>query len=200
MNNSNICPIIISNPGNVSNKISDSIEHYTQETKNHILKYLPIAIVKARKSPDRKVKKIINYILNNEDLFNNIMTSIMMADFTHDKTKSSLKYWRSKNCLWTLNRTIYKNKIRPVSFGERTEDSDNEEVILNETPLDQVLAKEQFLIQAAKLEELSEREKLILSAYYDENLNEKEISERFDLCQQRISQILTSIKKKINYE
>lgn len=200
MNNSNICPIIVSNPGNVFNKISDSLEHYTKETKNHILKYLPIAIVKSRKGPDRKVKKIINYILNNEDLFNNIMTSIMMADFTHDKTKSSLKYWRSKNCLWTLNRTIYKNKIRPLPFSGKTEDSNNEEVILNETPLDQVLAKEQFLIQAAKLEELSEREKLILSAYYDENLNEREISEKFNLSQQRISQIISGIKKKINYE
>lgn len=202
MNNSNICPIIVSNPGNVKNEIPNSLEHYKRETTQHILKYLPIAIVKSRKTGDKKVKKIISYIMTNDDLFNNIMTSIMMADFTHDKSKSSLKYWRSKNCLWTLNKTIYKNKNRPQSFIDSLDNERNEISDLSQksTPLDEVLSKEDFMLKAARIEELSVRDKQIIKMYYEDNLNEGEIGKKFGCTQQRISKIIIRIKKKINYE
>lgn len=210
MNNSNICPIIYSNPNNVSNKINPSLDFYKKESTNHVLKHLPIAITASRKSGNRKIKKVISYILKNEDLFSNIMTSIMLADMTHDKSKSSLNYWRSKNCLWTLNRTIYKNKNRPLSLSnDDVEDRSSRGsiggindtlAVLYETPVDEVLMKEEFLLQAKRIEELSEREKGILTAYYDNNLNEKEIGKKFGITQQRVSKIIIGIKKKINYE
>ncbi len=129
----------------------------------------------------------------------------MLADMTHDKSKSSLNYWRSKNCLWTLNRTIYKNKNRPLSLFQDAGESNNADnmdldAAHKETPLDEILLKEEFLLQAKKIEELSEREQNILTAYYDDNLNEKEIGEKFGITQQRISKIIIGIKKKINYE
>jgi RNA polymerase sigma factor for flagellar operon FliA len=48
------------------------------------------------------------------------------------------------------------------------------------------------------IEELPEREKLVMSLYYDEELTLKEIGAVMSISESRVSQILTSVAKKLN--
>lgn len=209
MNNSNICPIIFSNKGGTQNKLDHSLEYYEKETIEHVKKYLPIAIINNRKNlKDTKLKKIIQYILTNEDMLSNITTAIMLADFTHDQSRGSLRYWRTQNCLWTLNKTFYKNKIRPfpISDAHTKAESDGEynydraEPSIDQTPLDDVLEKEEYSILEQKLDSLEKRKKEIIKLYYEDNLSESEIGKMYSISQQRVSKIIIETKKQLANE
>lgn len=190
MNNTNICPLLYSNKSQVSNKLTKTLGEYYKETQEHIMHYLPVAL-KNKKNSNKKVKNIIHYILSNDDLLSNMTTAIMLADHTHDKTRGSLRYWRTKNCIWTLNKSTYKNKIRLQNLGE---------LQYTEPPIDNIIEKEEERILAARIDALEKREKEIYKLYFQDNLTAKKIGIIFSISQQRVNEILQSVKKKLNYE
>lgn len=184
MNNTNICPIIYSNQSHLYNKINNSVDYYRKETLYHVKNYLPAAITSVSKR-----KGIIRYILTNDDLFSNLVTAVMFADYTYDKTKGSINYWRSKNCIWTLNKTFYKNKCRLAHI----DDWSQIKITTKET-----FEKDQYELIAEKIDALNKKNKAIIKLYYQDNLTEAEIAKRFSVSQQRISKILINLKKKLN--
>lgn len=192
-----------SNKSGIKNDICDSLEYYEIQAAEHIRKYLPIAIIKNRKDiKDAKLKKIIHYILDNDDLFSNMTTAIMIADFTHDSNRGSLRHWRTQNCMWTLNRTFYKNKIRPETLNNNISEAFNYAVepSYNQTPFDDILQKEEYTILDEKIDSLEQKEKEILRLYYQDNLTEKEIGKIYSITQQRVSKILIQAKRRLHNE
>ena len=60
---------------------------------------------------------------------------------------------------------------------------------------DQAQAHRQAVVQA--IDELPERERLVMSLYYVEELNLKEIGEVLGVSESRVSQILSTVVKKL---
>lgn len=191
MNNINICPILLPHKNIKLNNIKNSLDYYYNETRNHIRTCLPIAIKESKKLHLKNYKYIINKLLTNEDLFNNIVTAIMIADSTWDNTKSSKKYWRTQNCIWTIGFILTHNKKTIYNYGI---------LPIYNPPLEELILKEENDILQTKLDALDKRYKEILQAYYYNSLSQQEISKIFSISQQRVSEIISNARRKLRQD
>lgn len=182
MNNSSVCDLI--NFGKnikTRNKLNSSLDEYNNITKEHINKYLDNKIL--QKSQIKK--SYIKYAINNEDIFADLVTSVMMADWTHDSNRSSQRYWRTKCLLYTITNIIRCNKYK------------NEELstfVSYKTPVLEILHQEQFEISTAAISKLNTRQRKIVKFKYYRNFTDLQIARRLKISQPRVSQILNDIK------
>lgn len=175
MNNPKLSNIIKFGNVTCDSNLEGDLEFYRKLSKEYLARHINNLYFK------------VNNIIDNEDVLADITTTLMMADWTFDKNKSSKKYWRIKCIVWQLNNIFKQNKHKTLSLLK--------EPSYNKTPESEYFRQELFQEIVDSMDSLSSRERSIMKDYYLNNLTQTKIAKKYELSQPRINAILEQNKK-----
>lgn len=169
----------------IKNELTMSVTEYRKVTKEHMIKYMSGDILK-----NCKVKhNFVQHVLSNQDLFTDIVDAVILADWSHDATKSSQRYWRTKCIIYTISHIHRKKKQETQQIDTDFED--------NKTPYVEAIRKERHLVINESLLDLNKRERQIIKYKFYRNFPERKIAQRLNISRPRVGQILSNIKYKL---
>lgn len=168
------------------NKITLSLEQYQNIAKKMI------------KSDLVYINKNILYCLKeNSDLFNDIVSAIMVADWSHNPELSTLNYWRKKCCLWTIS-TIFQHKFSNENkMSKQSNYHELNKLYTEKTPSSEVIEKETSLIIQDAINSLDEKHAKIAELYYYKGYTQKNIAKIYKISQPMAFKIISTIKQQL---
>lgn len=183
--NLSISKIIDFAPNNgKNNNLKYSIEQYQHITKEHMCKFLSNKILENNRL---SMVNILELVRDN-DTFSNLVTAVMMADWSYDPSRSSRQYWRTKCILFTLGK-MFRNYEH-----EKTTINDTTYLTYNKLPDTDSLLEERFTVVDKAINELDERKQKIVKLKYFNNKSDREIAKTLNLTQQRVNALLSDSK------
>lgn len=169
----------------VKNEIKHSFDEYKTITKEHLYKYLTSNILQ-----QAKIKKnYVRFILSNEEIFNDIVETVILADWTHDTTRSSQRYWRTKCIIYAISNLNRKKDVPSEPLEQ--------DIISYQTPYLEAIRKERAAHIGYAMLSLNKRERQIVKYRFYRQFPEYQIAKKFNISQTRVRQLLSNIRYKL---
>lgn len=166
------------------NTLKYSFEQYQNITKEHMHKFLSNKILENNSLTMVNILELIR----DQDVFSNLVTAVMMADWSYDPSKSSKKYWRTKCILFTLGK-MFRNYEH-----EKNTTTCTKYLTYNKLPDTDSLFEERITLVDKSINQLDSRKQQIIKLKYFNNKTDKDIAKTLKLTQQRVNTLLSDSK------